>query len=137
MSNMKNICSKNENRDEREPEGVVSRPDKGLREVPRHPKWCPDCLGKGQRSEVKIFNLNEDNEAIYMCSNMQVIKALYCSYLICIRKINVSRNLLRFALFIFFLILVCMAISYTYGRGNIWYSWRKKEGEKYSRRTKT
>ena len=41
-------------------------------DVPRHPKWCPDCLGKGRRSSVKIYRLNEKKEAIYMCSNMEV-----------------------------------------------------------------
>lgn len=43
-----------------------------MKNVPIHPKWCPECLQKGQRSKVKIFNLNEDKEAIYMCTNMKV-----------------------------------------------------------------
>ena len=40
--------------------------------VPLHPKWCPECLGKGLRSKVKVYNLNADQDAIYMCPNMQV-----------------------------------------------------------------
>ena len=40
--------------------------------VPLHPKWCPECLGKGIRSKVRVYNLNSDQDAIYMCPNMQV-----------------------------------------------------------------
>ena len=52
--------------------GIDVVDSKTIKEIPRHPKWCPECLGKGQRSKVKIFSLNEDGEAIYMCSNMKV-----------------------------------------------------------------
>ena len=56
--------------EEKEDNNLVE--SRAIKEIPRHPKWCPDCLGKGQRSKVKIFSLNEDGEAIYMCSNMKV-----------------------------------------------------------------
>ena len=68
MSNMKDISSENDEENAKESSNLKIKP----KEIPRHPKWCPDCLGKGQRSQVKIFNLNEEREAIYMCSNMQV-----------------------------------------------------------------
>ena len=71
MSDMKDISSQNAKGDNNL-DNIISTPPRTLKEVPRHPKWCPDCLGKGQRSQVKIFNLNEEKEAIYMCSNMQV-----------------------------------------------------------------
>ena len=61
--------------EEKEDNNLVE--SRAIKEIPRHPKWCPDCLGKGQRSKVKIFSLNEDGEAIYMCSNMKVKDEYY------------------------------------------------------------
>ena len=65
-----------------------SNSNKSVGEVPRHPKWCPDCLRRGQRSKVKIFNLNENKEAIFMCSNMQVRKTFIPNYISTPLKIN-------------------------------------------------
>ena len=71
--NMKNTSFDSKMEDEEEEKDGINVVDsKTIKEIPRHPKWCPECLGKGQRSKVKIFSLNEDGEAIYMCSNMKV-----------------------------------------------------------------
>jgi hypothetical protein len=70
MSGMKDVSTQNDKGDNKVDDFITNAPT--TKEVPRHPKWCPDCLGKGQRSQVKIFSLNEEKEAIYMCSNMQV-----------------------------------------------------------------
>ena len=53
-------------------DGISLAKTNEIKEIPRHPKWCPDCLKKGQRSKVKIFSINENGESIYMCSNMKV-----------------------------------------------------------------
>ena len=74
---MKEMPRHSDNQDKEKVNDIMSDPPRLVGEVPRHPKWCPDCLGKGQRSKVKIFNLNEDKEAIYMCSNMQVRNSLH------------------------------------------------------------
>ena len=65
-------ASKNDGEDCVAGETLGSNPPNKMKNVPIHPKWCPECLQKGQRSKVKIFNLNEDKEAIYMCTNMKV-----------------------------------------------------------------
>ena len=64
--------SEMEDEDDEEKNGNDLDLSKTIKEIPQHPKWCPDCLGKGKRSKVKIFNLNEEKEAIYMCTNMKV-----------------------------------------------------------------
>ena len=70
---MKNTSIETKMEDEvGEKEGIDGVDSKTIKEIPRHPKWCPECLKEGQRSKVKIFSLNEDGEAIYMCSNMKV-----------------------------------------------------------------
>ena len=51
---------------------TTTQANRSFGSVPLHPKWCPECLGKGIRSKVKVFNLNADQDAIYMCTNMQV-----------------------------------------------------------------
>ena len=58
--------------DGEEKDGISLAKTNKIKEIPRHPKWCPDCLKKGQRSKVKIFSINENGESIYMCSNMKV-----------------------------------------------------------------
>lgn len=40
--------------------------------VPKHPKYCPDCKARGKTSRVRIYHLNMEKDAIFMCEDTQV-----------------------------------------------------------------
>ena len=31
------------------------------------PKHCPECLGRGEKRKVKMFQINLEGEAVFMC----------------------------------------------------------------------
>ena len=38
-----------------------------MQDEENRPKHCPECLGRGEKRKVKIFQINLEGEAVLMC----------------------------------------------------------------------